>query len=98
MVNTLKREAVIPFQGGQLTVRNAFDYPERDQAGNPTGNMLKARAGMFINLPKQSAVDISGLDVDQILSADICTKLKKHKLAQSILRENETAALQGLEP
>lgn len=92
-----KREAIVPFQGGHISIRNAFDYPERDQAGNPTGATLKARGGIFINLPKQSAVEISGIELDQILSADICKRIRAHKLAQSILKENENASLQGLD-
>lgn len=95
-MTVLKREAVIPFQGGHISIRNAFDYPERDQAGNPTGATLKARAGVFINLPKQSAIDLSGIELDSILAADICKRIKAHKLAQSILKENDETANQGL--
>jgi hypothetical protein len=95
-MTVLKREAVIPFQGGIITIRNAFDYPERDQAGNPTGNTLKARAGVFINLPKQPAIDISGCELDTILAAAICKRIKDNRLAQSILKENDEAALAGL--
>lgn len=88
-----KKIAIVPFPGGRLEVRNAYTYPERDQNGTPTGVIREARSGTFICLPGINPIEVSGLDLDDLLSATICQKLKNNKLAQQILKENLASQL-----
>lgn len=90
-----KRVAIIPFPGGRLEVRNASDYPLRDANGTPTGAYGKARAGVFICLPNSDPLDVTSVPLDEVLHADLFRKLQQNKLAQSILKENEKAAIQA---
>lgn len=92
---TNKRVAIIPFPGGRLEVRNASDYPLRDANGQPTGQYGKARAGVFLCLPGGDACDISSIPLDEILHPELFKKFNQNKLVQSILKENEQAALKA---
>lgn len=95
MQEVTKKIAIVPFQGGRIEVRNAYTYPERDDKGAPTGVIREARSGVFICLPGINSIEISGLDIDQLLSADICKRFKENKLVQQILKENLAAQLSG---
>lgn len=87
-----KRIAIVPFPGGVIEVRNAYTYNGRQQDANgvwqDTGVLRQARSGTYLCLHGSDPVEVSGLDLDEVLAPAIIAKLKKHPLAQKILKEN----------
>lgn len=92
-----KRVAIVTFQGGALEFRNAYHYPAREQDSEgrwkDTGVYKQARSGTYLCLHGSDPVEVSGLDLDEILHPTITAKVKQHKLAQQILKENLQAML-----
>lgn len=92
-----KRVAIVTFPGGAIELRNAYHYPAREQdaAGkwHDTGAFKQARSGTYLCLHGSDPIEVSGLDLDEILHPSISAKLKANKLAQQILKENTAAML-----
>ncbi len=80
-----KISVVVTFPGAKLELRNAFDYPERDPQGNPTGRSRRAAAGLFLHVAGGNSINLTGIDVDELCKA--YKDLLEKPLAKQIIGE-----------
>lgn len=84
----VKKSCTVPFQGASLEMRNNFKFPGRDPTTKQlTGEMVVAKAGLYLHIAGGRTVDLTG--VDPVHIAEAYAKLLKKPLAKELLAEIE---------
>lgn len=83
-----KKSVQVPFPGAALELRNNFKFPGKDKTtGLPTGQMVIAKAGLYLHVAGGRTVDLTGIDPVQLAAA--YQQLLKKQLAKELLEEIE---------